>query len=264
LSITLVVMVVEIIGGIFTGSIALLSDAGHMFTHSLAIAISLVSMIIARKEPTGHQTFGLYRVEILAALINGLFLLGIAGFFIYEAIVRIVSPRQITALQMIIIAVIGLAVNLASIFILKSGFKKNLSVKSVFYHLIGDAVSSVGIVIAGIVIFYTNWSLLDPIISIGISGLIIYWAISIIRDSSRILLEIAPRGLNADMIKRDLKKKFPEIKRLEGIRVWSISSDIIVLTANVKISSNSDEILDKVKKYLWEKYGIIESTIELI
>jgi cobalt-zinc-cadmium efflux system protein len=269
LSITLAVMLVEIIGGLLTGSIALLSDAGHMFTHSFAIGISLVAIIIARKPVCHHRTFGLYRAEILAAFINGIMLLFVVGVILYEAIQRIIDPEDINALQMLGIALIGLAVNVASILILRSGYKRNLNIRSVFYHMLGDAASSVGIVIAAIIIFYTGWNILDPIISIGISILILIWAINILRESGIILLEMAPRGMDVDKIEEDLMGKFPQIIRMEKVHLWAITTDMLVFSAHMALKEKGGHdcckaVFPKISQYLSQKYNIIETTIQRI
>ena len=153
LSITLTVMVIEIIGGFITNSIALLSDAGHMFTHAFAIGISLLANFIARKPPCHHKTFGLYRAEVLAAFINGLFLIPIVGIIVFEAILRFLNPQDVIGFYMLIVAFIGLAVNITSILILQGSRDTSLNVRSVFYHMIADAASSIGIVIAAFIEF---------------------------------------------------------------------------------------------------------------
>jgi cobalt-zinc-cadmium efflux system protein len=269
LIITLVVMIFEIVGGLLTGSIALLSEAGHIFTHGFAIGISLIAMIIARKPPTHRRTYGLYRAEVLAAFINGLVLLFIVGVILYEAIERLINPSEINAIQMFGIAIIGLVVNIINILLLRSNYRTNLSIKSVFYHLIGDIASAIGIVIGAIIIFYTNWNIVDPIISIGISALILFWAINILRESSIILLEMAPRGMELDKIEEDIKKRFPEVKKIEKAHLWSITSDMMVFSAHMAISckeKNVDKcgqiIFPEISKYLRDKYNIIETTIQ--
>ncbi|MFX1234834.1 MAG: cation diffusion facilitator family transporter [Promethearchaeota archaeon] len=211
LLITSTVMILEIFGGIITNSIALLSDAGHMFTHSFAIGISLLAIIIARKPPCHHKTFGLYRAEVLAAFINGLFLIPIVGIMVYEAILRFINPQEVFGSYMLIIALIGLSVNITSVLILRGSQRNNLNVKSVFYHMIADAASSIGIVIASIIISYTGFNFLDPLVSLGISVIILYWAWSVLRESTRILLEMAPKGMNIDIISKELKKNFQEV-----------------------------------------------------
>jgi cobalt-zinc-cadmium efflux system protein len=264
LSITAVVMVIELIGGILTNSIALISDAGHMFTHSFAIGISLIAIFIACKPPCHHRTFGLYRAEILAAFINGLFLLLVVAVIVYEAVIRIIEPREVLGLQMLMIALVGLAVNLVSILILR-GSEADLNVRSVFYHLIGDAASSLGVVTAAVVIFYTAWNILDPLVSLGISALILYWAWGILRESTRVLLEMAPTGLNIDIIRDDLKTAFPEIEELYNMHLWAITSDMLVFSAHLKAPHAADQanLLSRINTHLIERYNILESTIQI-
>ncbi|KYK23931.1 hypothetical protein AYK25_00770 [Thermoplasmatales archaeon SM1-50] len=268
LSITSIALILELIGGYLTNSIALLSDAGHMFTHVFALLIGLVAIIIARKPPCHHRTFGLYRAEVLAAFINGLFLLVIVGIIIYEAILRLLYPVEILGLEMLLIAFIGFLVNLISIMILRGSQKENLNIKSIFYHMFADAISSVGIVIAAVVIMYTNWTFIDPFVSIGISIIILLWAWGVLKDSARILLETSPKGLNIDMISDDLKKNFQEIRELHNVHLWSITPDMLVFSAHVqinqaKITSKQEEVIQKINDYLSQKYNIIECTIQI-
>ncbi len=268
LIITISVMVIEIIGGYITNSIALISDAGHMFTHSFAIGISLLAIFIARKPPCHHKTFGLYRAEVLAAFINGLFLLPIIGIIIYEAILRFLNPVEILGPYMFIVAIIGLAVNISSILILQGSQKKSLNVKSVFYHMIADAASSIGIVIVAIIISYTGFTFLDPLVSLGISFVILYWAWNILRDSTRILLEVAPKGINIDDISRSLKNKFPEIIDMTNAHFWTITPNMLVFTAHIfinneKINENQDGLLSNITDFLKKEYNVIESTVQL-
>ena len=270
LVITLIVMVIEIIGGWFTHSIALISDAGHMFTHCFAIGISLVAILIARKPPCHHRTFGLYRAEVLAAFINGLFLLLIVCFIIYEAIMRIIHPQDVLGLSMLLIGIIGLIVNIISIMILHGAHKEDLNIKGVFYHMVADAASSIGIVLAAIIIHFTGWNILDPLVSFGISIVIIYWAWGVLKEAVIILLEMAPTGLNVDNIAQDLMKKFPEIKELYKTHIWTITADMLVFSAHVKfddtvrVCADHDQLIIKMNEYLAEKYRIIESTIQII
>jgi cobalt-zinc-cadmium efflux system protein len=268
LSITVVTMVLELIGGYITNSMALLSDASHMFTHAFALVIGLAAIIIARKPPCHHQTFGLYRAEVLAAFINGLFLIVVVGLIVYEAILRLLHPIEILGLEMLLIAFIGLIVNVASILILRGAHKENLNIRSVFYHMFADAISSVGIVIAALVIMYTHWTFIDPFVSIGISVIILVWAWGVLKDSTRILLETAPKGLDIDMISTDLKNNFSEIRALHNVHLWSITPDIVVFSAHVQIDSSKvaakqEDVISKINDYLLQKYNIIECTIQI-
>jgi len=268
LLITAIVMFVEIIGFFTTNSIALLSDASHMFTHSFAIAISLIAIIIAKKPPCHHRTFGLYRAEILAAFINGIFLLLVVILIIWEAIQRLINPEEVLGYQMLFIAFIGLFVNIISIGILHGSHKENMNIRGVFYHMIADAMSSVGIIIAAIIILFTGWNLIDPLVSLLISGLILYWALGILKESSRVLLETAPKGLDCNIIRKDLKKNFSEIKNLNNMHLWTIIPEMIVFSAHISLKKDQGDIdneilVTKINKYLASKYKIIESTIQI-
>ena len=269
LIITLTVMIVEIIGAFITNSIALLSDAGHMFTHAFAIGISLLANFITRKPPCHHKTYGLYRAEVLAAFINGLFLIPIVGIIVFEAILRFLNPQDVIGFYMLIVAFIGLGVNITSVIILQGSQNTSLNVKSVFYHMIADAASSIGIVIAAFIIMFTGFTLLDPIVSLGISAVILYWAWGILKESTRILLEMAPKGLNIEIISKDLKKNFPEVSELNNEHLWTIIPDMLVYSAHIKlndiiIDTNQEEVISKINDYLLKKYKIIESTIQII
>jgi cobalt-zinc-cadmium efflux system protein len=269
LLITLVVMIVEILGGILTFSIALISDAGHMFTHAFAIGLSLLAIVIAKRPACHHKTFGLYRAEVLAAFINGLFLLPIIGFIIYEAIIRFLNPQEIGSLYMLIVALIGLGVNVSSILILRGSQNTNISVRSVFYHMIADAASSIGIVIVAIIITYSDWTFLDPIVSIGISIIILFWAYGILKDSIRILLEMTPSGLNIEDIGKDLMSKFNKISEILHIHLWTITPDMLVFSAHIKMRAceapnEQETLILNISEYLSEKYNILESTIQTV
>lgn len=270
LVITVIVMIVEIVGGVLSHSIALISDAGHMFTHAFAITISLVAIVIACRPPCHHRTFGLYRAEILAAFINGLFLLAVGGLIIYEAVERIIHPQNVLALDMLMIALIGLAVNIASIIILHGSHRRNLNIKGVFYHMIADAASSVGIVGAAIIIYYTKWNIVDPLVSIGISVIIIFWAWGILRESGKILLEMAPTGLNVEIVTKDLKQRFPQIRQLEHAHLWTITADMLVFSAHMllddkdQMAEAQNKLISEINNYLRDKYHIIESTIQTL
>lgn len=269
LYITAIMMVFELIGGFLTNSIALISDAGHMFTHCFAIGLSLIAILIARRPPCHQKTFGLYRAEILAAFINGLFLLFVIGIIIYEAIQKIMHPQEIHGLHMFMIALAGLAVNIVSIFILHGSHKEDLNIKSVFYHMIADAISSVGTVIAAIIISLTGWYVLDPIVSIGISIVILYWAWEVLKESTLILLEVAPNGINTKHISADLKEHFLEIKEISNVHLWAITANMLVFSAHIQVnnkvmfSTSQNSLVEKVSNYLANQYNILESTIQV-
>lgn len=269
LVITLVVMTLEIFGGILTNSIALISDAGHMFTHAFAILISFVAILLAGKPACHRRTFGYFRAEILAAFVNGLFLLVVAGIIIYEAILRLRDPVEVDSIPMLGIALIGLVTNVVSILILHGSHEHDVNIRGVFYHMMADAISSVGIVIAGVIIYYTDLNILDPLVSLGISALIIIWAHGVLKEASCILLEMAPKGKDAETISADLLKKIPEIEKMYDIHIWTINPGRVAFTAHIKLKdSNStvekqSAIISSINEQLEHDYGITGTTIQI-
>lgn len=269
LTITVVVMILEAVGGYLSNSIALISDAGHMFTHAFAISISLAAIFIASRPPCHKKTFGMFRAEILAAFINGLFLLVVGLIIIYEAIVRIQNPEDVESIQMLGIAIIGLITNIASILILQGSHEKDVNIRGVFYHMMADAVSSVGIVGAAIIIYYTDLNIVDPLVSIGISALIMIWAYGILKESLAILLEMAPEGMDVDTVSQEITKSIPEIKTIYDVHIWTINPGRIAFTAHIKLMKEQTMveeqmvIIRSINDLLKSKYGISGATIQI-
>jgi cobalt-zinc-cadmium efflux system protein len=261
------VMVVEIIGSILTSSLALGSDAGHMFTHLFALAISFVAIVIACKEPCHHRTYGFYRVEILAALFNSIFLFGVTAYIFYQAVERLLHPQPVLGFEMLIVALLGLAANGLSILILRGIVRSDLNIRGAFLHMFADTISSVVIIVGAVVVSLTNWYFIDPLLAIGISILIFVWAWSLLRDSVNVLLETAPKGMDIDTVGSELWKNIPEITQIKDMHIWEITSGMYSLTAHIEIASlnyeNTSQILEKINKILDEKYGIEHTTIQL-
>lgn len=266
LMLTLFFMGVEIVGGLLTKSMALISDAFHMFTHAFAISLSLGAILISRRPPCHHRTFGLYRAEILAAFVNGLTLIPISALIIYYSIKRFLNPSRILGFEMFLIALLGLFANIFSILILRKDSRNNINIKSVFFHLIGDFLSSIAVIFASVLIIFKKLFIVDPIVSFGISILIAYWAFSVLKESGKILLEMAPKGLDLEKLSVELKEKFPEIDEISSAHIWSITSDMLVFSAHISLkkgSSNQNAFLNEISDYLQEKYPIIECTIQI-
>ncbi len=266
MAITGSMMVVEAIGGYFTGSLALISDAGHMFTHFFALAISFGAILCASKESC-NKTFGFYRVEILAALFNSIFLFAVTAFILYEGIKRIIHPEKILGLEMFIIALVGLLVNLTSAWILHGTSRKDLNVKGAFLHMLADTLSSVAIVIGAIIISFTKWTIIDPLLSIGIALVICWWGWGLLRDSVNILLESAPKNLIVDQVAETLKKEIPAIEEITDLHIWEITSQMYSMTAHIRLQSgisreDERQILINIKRLLNERYDIEHATIE--
>ncbi len=267
MAVTGIMMVAEIIGGFWTNSLALISDAGHMFTHFFALAISFAAILCASKKSCHHRTFGFYRVEILAALLNSLFLFGATFWIIAEGIKRMLHPAPVLSAQMFIIAVIGLLVNLASVYILHGTHKEDLNVKSAFLHMLGDTLSSVVIVIGAVVIYFTGWNIIDSVLSIGIGLVILIWGWNLFKDSVNILLEAAPKGMNTDDVSKTIMNKVSSIQEITDMHIWEIASKMYSLTAHVKLAPGVErkqekDCLDKMKQILNEEFDIEHTTIE--
>jgi len=261
------VMGVEIAGGILTNSLALISDAGHMFTHFFALGVSFFAIVIACRPTTCERSFGLYRAEILAAFVNGLVLLGVTVYIVYESVARLISPRPIADVQMLIIAALGLAVNLISALLLYGVGRGDLNVKSAFLHMVGDTLSSVAIVAGAVVIHFTGWFRVDPVLSALIAILIGLWSFGLLRDSTRILLEAAPKHLNMGEIEKKVIETFTEIKNIHDIHIWEITSGMYSMTAHVTVESQTgveraEEIRAKMEKFLCSGFGIGHTTLQ--
>ena len=265
LLITAGVMIAEIIGGLLANSLALLSDAGHMLTDILALGMSLAAMRFAQRPPTSSKTFGLYRLEILAAFFNGMLLLFISFYIFYEAYHRLVEPREIKGLFMLGVAVIGLLANGAGILILRKSAVENLNVKSAFFHVVGDTISSGGVIVGSLVIIYTGWYMIDSLIGIFIGLLILRGAYGLVRESIDIFLEAAPKEIDMDKMVDDLLR-IEGVKDVHHLHLWTITSGIYAMSAHVLIDdlliSKSNRILDEIERLLWDEYSMEHTTIQ--
>jgi cobalt-zinc-cadmium efflux system protein len=265
LSITTVVMIAEIIGGLLANSLALLSDAGHMLTDILALSLSIVAMRFAQKSPTASKTFGFYRLEILAAFFNGIVLFCISFYIFYEAYQRLVHPEEIKGLFMLVVAAIGLLANGAGIAILKKSALRNLNVKSAFFHIVGDTISSGGVIVGGLVILYTGWNLVDSLIGILIGMLILRGAYSLVRESIDIFMEATPKDIDVEKMLDDLHK-MEGVKDIHHLHLWTITSGIYAMSAHVLIEdllvSRSAHILNQIERLLHNKYSMEHTTIQ--
>ena len=231
-------MAVEVVGGLLTGSLALLSDAGHMLTHFFALLVSFIAIKLATLPTRPSRSFGLYRVEVLAALFNGITLLFIIAYIFYEAVGRLFNPVPIKELPMFIVAVVGLVVNLASAMILLDVGKTDLNVRSAFLHMVGDTASSVGIVAGAIVIYFTGWYIIDPLLSMLIAAVILVWSWNLLKDSINILLETAPKHIHIEEVIDTIRQEAPEVLDVHDVHIWEITSQMYSMTAHLVFREN--------------------------
>jgi cobalt-zinc-cadmium efflux system protein len=266
LCLVLIIMIAEIIGGIFSNSLALLSDAGHMFTDALALALSLFAMNLARRPATPTKTYGYHRAEIMAALANGTVLILVSIFIFYEAYRRFLEETAVKSPLMLIVAGIGLAANLIGLYLLRRGSRKSINIKAALWHIIGDTMSSVGVIIAGIIIYFTGWYIADPILAVVIGIVILWGAVRIVKESVDILLESVPQHVEIEKVTAAVKI-IPGVEDLHDIHIWTITSGIYALSAHLSIAdqtvSQSCDILTKVNEVLAENFNITHTTLQL-
>ncbi|MCI0526204.1 MAG: cation diffusion facilitator family transporter [Nitrospira sp.] len=258
-------MVVEVVGGLLTNSLALISDAGHMLTHLLALVLSLVALIFASRPPTEKKTFGFYRLEILAALINGMTLLLITSWIFYEVYQRFLKPTPVASLQMLVIAALGLLVNLITAIILIGPSTRSLNTRSALFHLLGDAISSVGVVLGAIAIYFTGQWIIDPLLSIAICILILVWSYRLIMESVEILLEATPRDIDFDQVMMAIKV-MEDVEEVHDLHIWTLTSGMYALSAHIKIRnmsiSNTVPLLKKLNFLLCQRFRIGHTAIQ--
>lgn len=266
LAITAGIFVLEIVGGFLSNSLALKSDAGHLFGDVMALGLSLLAVRIARRPPSPKRTFGYHRAEVLAAMINGLTLAFLAAYIFLEAYERFMRPQPIKSTLMLAVALIGLAGNSVVIYRLRGHAKENLNVRAAFLHVLGDMLASVGVVAGGLFMLLTGNFLADPIISFFVGGIILIGAAGVLKEGVNILLEGVPGYIDYDMLKSDLEA-IEGVLSVHDLHVWTISSSNLVLSAHVKVSDQpthaSQLILKAVREFLKDKYKIHHATLQI-
>lgn len=264
LAITFVYFVAEVLGGILTNSLALLSDAGHMFSDIAAISLSLFAFQMARRPATLDKTYGYHRLEILAALLNGLALWLIVGIIFHAAYNRFFDPPEVQTRGMLVVASIGLLVNIAAGIILYGSHHESLNVRGAFLHILGDALGSVGAIAAGVVMLFTGWYLADPLISVFIGLLILYSSWSLVRESMSILMQSVPKGINLEDVRAAMENVGGVIK-VHDLHVWAVTSGVFTLSAHAVIHrvEDSHEVLNVMESALKNRFHIEHTTIQL-
>ena len=264
LLLTFVYMLAEAIGGYYTNSLALVSDAGHMLTDVAALALSLLAIRFASKPATPRKTYGFYRLEILAALANGVTLLGLAALICREAWERFQKPEPVDAVPLIAISTGGLLVNVVSAWLLSRSAKENLNIRGALLHIFGDLLGSVAAIISGLAILWKGWYWADPLISALISLLIIYSAWRLVTDAVNVLLEGTPSHINPASVEESMRK-VSGVRAVHDLHIWTITSDRYALTAHVVVDDLSDghRILRELRAMLAERFHLPHSTIQL-
>ncbi len=260
-------LVVQVVVGLAAGSLALLSDAGHMATDALGLGMALGAITAAdraRHRQARHRTFGLYRLEILAALANAALLFGVAGYVLVEAARRLDDPPDVASVPVLVVGSIGLVVNLVAFALLRQGASESLNVRGAYVEVIADALGSIGVIVAAGLMWATGWGWVDPVIGAGIGVFILPRAWRLGRDALRVLVQAAPEGIDVDEVAAALTA-IDGVLDVHDLHVWTLTSDMEVLTAHLGIASGTDSqtVLQQARTVLSERFHLAHATLQV-
>lgn len=261
---TFTYMVIEYLGGLYSGSLALVADAAHMLGDTASIGIALAAAWLARRPAPAHHSFGYDRAETLAAFVNGLLLVGIGIGIFWEAIERLSDPHEVKTGVMLVVAAGGLVINLIAARLLHGEHAHNLNVKGAYFHILSDLLGSAGALVAGLVIMATGWSWVDALIGFIIAVLVINSAIRLVREAGNMLIEGVPDYIDVSQIEREVLA-MEGVRKIHNLHVWNISSEKVVLAAHVIVSPEhyTQATLTKIQKLIRENFGLDHATLQL-
>lgn len=264
-AITAVFMVVEAIGGLISGSIALIADAAHMFTDSASLALAWIGYWFAAKEPDDTRSFGFGRMRVLAAFTNGLALLLLAVWIMFESVLRLLDPQPVMGGVMLVIAVGGLVINLIAAYVLHGGNNNDINLSGALWHVLGDLLGSVAAIVAAVIIIATSWTAIDPLLSILVSSLVMYAGVHITRRAGNILLQSAPTHSTSTHIRNAVLNNVDGIKSIDPVHAWQLTEDKTVLTLCVKAKEGycTETLRLSVKQYLHKTLHCHSVTVEV-
>ncbi len=264
LGLTATYMVAEVVGGIAANSLALLADAGHMFSDAAALGLSLVAVVLAQRPATSQRTYGFHRAEILAALTNGAALLVLSALIAREAWERLSAPPEVQGELMLAVAFGGLLINLANLRILSGGRESNLNIRGAWLHVMADTLGSVGAISAGAAIYFFGWRWADPVASFIIATLVLYSAWGLVRETLDVLMEGVPRGISIEDVTEALKR-LPGVRDAHDLHVWSLTSGKNIATIHLVIDEDADHqgIIDAANRTLADGFAIQHATIQV-
>ncbi len=256
--------VVELVGGILSNSLALLADAGHMLSDVAALGLSLLALRWVTRLPTAQKTFGYHRMEILVALINGLVLWGMAGYIFYEAISRIFQPPEISSTPLLVIASLGLLINLLGMYILIPTRERGINLRSAFIHLLSDSFASFAAVVAGLAILFKGWHWFDPLAGLVVGAMIVISSWQLVWEAVDILMESTPKHIDLAVVKATLEEH-PEVKTVHDLHVWTIASGIFASSLHVAVDNPPDRdcLTWEIEDILRDRFGLEHNTIQL-
>ncbi len=259
------VLVMEVMGGILANSLALLSDAGHVFTDLAALLLSFFALRMAARPATNQKTYGFHRMEILSALVNGVSLVVVSLFIFVEAYRRLQNPQPVLGLEVFLIASVGLVGNGVGAALLH-GAGNNLNLRGAFLHVAGDAISSVGVILSGLVIMVTGWWIADPLVSVAIGAIIIVGAVRLIDESVNVLLEATPRHIDLEQVVASVKA-VPGVQDVHDVHIWCLTPQLCTMSSHVVLDEQAgahpDEVRARISGLLSKRYNITHATLQM-
>ena len=258
-------MVAEVVGGILSGSLALLADAAHMLTDTGALALAWFAIRIASRPPDPRRSFGYHRFQVLAAFVNGATLIVIAGWIVIEAVERLRDPVVVLGGPMLVIAILGLGVNIAAFALLHGGNQENLNIRGAVLHVLGDLLGSVAAIVAAGIILLSGWTPIDPILSVAVALLILRGAWDLVSRASHLLMEGAPEGFDVGEIKADLVAEVPGVLDIHHVHLWALTPErpLVTLHARIADEADHDEILRRLQGRLAERFELRHATVQV-
>ena len=257
-------MAVEIVAGLLTNSLALIADAGHMLTDAVGVGLALLAIWFAARPATPEKSFGYYRLEILAAVANAVLLFGVAAFILIEALRRLGDPPEVIGLPMLVVATIGLGINILSLRLLHAGAKASLNLRGAYLEVLGDLLGSMAVITAGLVIILTGWTGIDTVASVVIAVLILPRTWSLLREAVDVLLEATPRSVDLDVVRAHVLEA-PDVQDVHDLHAWTLTSGVLVVSAHVVMRPGAEpaRVLDEVCACLADDFDMEHSTIQL-
>jgi cobalt-zinc-cadmium efflux system protein len=265
LAVNLALVVAGVVGAVVFDSVALFADAGHVLSDAAAIGIGLFAATIAARPARGRRTFGFGRTEIIAALVNGVLLVGVAVLVFVEAIARLSDPPDVVGAGVIVIGAVGLAGNVAATLVLMSGDRSDLNLEGVLRHSAADALGSIGVVVSGVVVLATGWAYADPIVGIAIGVLILLGSWGLVREALDVLMEAAPAGIDVQQVGQAMAA-VPGVREVHDLHVWTVTSGFPALAAHVMTAHDEDvdEVRARVERVLHDSFGIHHTTLQVM
>jgi cobalt-zinc-cadmium efflux system protein len=258
-------MVAEVAGGILSGSLALLADAAHMLGDAGALALAWFAIRISSRPPDRLRSFGYHRFQVLAAFVNGSTLFVIAGWIVFEAIERLLAPVDVLGGTMLLVAVLGLAVNVIGFAVLHGGNRQDMNIRGAVLHVLGDLLGSVAAILAAGIILLTGWTPIDPILSVLVAALIMRGAWDLVSRASHLLMEGAPEGLEIAELKADLEAAVPGVLDIHHVHLWALTPErpLVTLHARIEEDADPDEVLKQVQGRLADRFGLRHATVQV-